>query len=411
MFASGIRQDGLHRHAPLGKLRGGGRNNRPQNPCVPSLPRTIALVVDITPLHRPPHILSVFGTRPEAIKMLPVARALRAAGFRHSLCTTGQHRDMLAQVFAAFAEAPDHDLALMRPGQAPVALLSAILAALPPLLDTLRPDLVLVHGDTTTALGAALAAFHAGIPVGHVEAGLRSHDLARPFPEEANRVAVDALAALRFAPTAEAAANLAREYGPGRVVITGNTAIDALLGVAAGLPEPPPTPLPRILVTAHRRESFGQGFARIAEGLRRIAARGDVELLYPVHPNPAVRAAVEQGLAGRPGIALAPPLNYPEMIQAMRACRFVITDSGGLQEEAPALGKPVLVLRDVTERPEAVATGVVRVIGTDPARIAAEAALLLDEPGEYAARARPVFPYGDGGASARIVAAIREFFA
>ncbi|RVT97980.1 UDP-N-acetylglucosamine 2-epimerase (non-hydrolyzing) [Rhodovarius crocodyli] len=340
--------------------------------------------------------------------MLPLAGALKQAGFRHSLCTTGQHRDMLAQVFAAFGAAPDRDLALMRPGQAPVALLSSILAALPPVLEELRPDLMLVHGDTTTALGAALAAFHAGIPVGHVEAGLRSHDLTRPFPEEANRVAVDAIAALRFAPTAEAAANLAREYGAGRVIVTGNTAIDALLAMAGSLPQPPAPALPRILVTAHRRESFGEGFRRIAEGLRRVAARGDVELLYPVHPNPAVRGAVHEALSGRPGITLTDPLDYPAMIQAMRACRFVITDSGGLQEEAPALGKPVLVLREVTERPEAVATGVVRVIGTDPARIEAEAALLMD-PGEYAARARPVFPYGDGRASARIVAAIREF--
>ena len=342
--------------------------------------------------------------------MLPLAAALRRAGFRHSLCTTGQHREMLAQVFTAFGEAPDHDLALMRPGQKPVALLSSILAALPPLLEARRPDLVLVHGDTTTALGAALAAFHAGIPVGHVEAGLRSHDLSRPFPEEANRVAVDAIAALRFAPTAEAAGNLAREYGPGRVIVTGNTAIDALLSVAGRLPQPPAPALPRILVTAHRRESFGEGFRRIAEGLRRIAARGDVELLYPVHPNPEVREAVHGGLRGLPGITLTEPLDYPAMIQALRSCRFVITDSGGLQEEAPALGKPVLVLREVTERPEAVATGVVRVIGTDPGRIAAEAALLM-EPGEYAARARPVFPYGDGRASARIVAAIREFLA
>ncbi|MCS6892786.1 MAG: UDP-N-acetylglucosamine 2-epimerase (non-hydrolyzing) [Rhodovarius sp.] len=357
-----------------------------------------------------PHVMTVFGTRPEAIKMLPVVRAVREQGMRHTLLCTGQHRDLAAQVFAAFGERPDIDLDLMRPGQTPNSVLAAILTHLPPHLEALAPDIVLVHGDTTTALGAALAAFHAGIPVGHVEAGLRSYDLSGPFPEEMNRVAVDALAALRFAPNEESAANLAREYSAGqRCIVTGNTGIDALLHVASTLPPPAPTNRPLILVTAHRRESLGQGFANIAEGLARIAARGDAELVLPLHPNPAVREALIARLAGLPNIRLTEPLDYPAMVALLRQAHHVITDSGGLQEEAPALGKPVLILREVTERPEAVAAGVARIVGTDPERIAAESSLLLDDPAEYAARARPVFPYGDGQAARRIAAAVAEY--
>ncbi|MCX7373045.1 MAG: UDP-N-acetylglucosamine 2-epimerase [Alphaproteobacteria bacterium] len=376
---------------------------------------------------RAAHIMTVLGTRPEAIKMLPVAHALRGVGFRHSMVSTGQQRDLVAQVFAGFGTWPDIDLALMRERQTPNQILAAILTALPPLLSADRPDMLLVHGDTSTALAATLAAHHAGIPVGHVEAGLRSHDLLQPSPEEmnrvaidaiaawrfapseqaANRVAIDAIAAWRFAPSEQAAANLAREYGAGRVLVAGNTGIDALLAMAARTPPEAPPTRRRILVTVHRRESLGAPMQAIAEGLSRVAARGDVELLLPLHPNPAVRAA----LSGLAGARITEPLSYPEMVRAMLSAHHVITDSGGLQEEAPALGKPVLVLRNVTERPEAVATGVVRVIGHDPARIAAEAGLLLDDAAEYAARARPVFPYGDGRAALRIAAALREALA
>jgi len=356
---------------------------------------------------RAAHIMTVLGTRPEAIKMLPVAQALRGAGFRHSMVSTGQQRELVAQAFAGFGTWPDIDLALMRERQTPNQILAAILTALPPLLSADRPDMLLVHGDTSTALAATLAAHHAGIPVGHVEAGLRSHDLLQPSPEEMNRVAIDAIAAWRFAPSEQAAANLAREYGAGRVLVAGNTGIDALLAMAARTPPEPQPTRRRILVTVHRRESLGAPMQAIAEGLSRVAARGDVELLLPLHPNPAVRAA----LSGLAGARITEPLSYPEMVRAMLSAHHVITDSGGLQEEAPALGKPVLVLRNVTERPEAVATGVVRVIGHDPARIAAEAGLLLDDAAEYAARARPVFPYGDGRAALRIAAALREALA
>ncbi len=340
-------------------------------------------------------VMTVLGTRPEAIKMLPVAEALRAVGTQHVMVSTGQQRDLVAQVFSAFGTWPDIDLALMRARQTPDQILAAILTALPPLLASHRPDLVLVHGDTSTALGAALAAHHAGIPVGHVEAGLRSHDLSQPSPEEMNRVTIDAIATWRFAPSEAAAANLAREYGKGQVQVVGNTGIDAVLAVAARLPPVAPRNRRLVLATVHRRENLGAPVRAIAEGLRRIAARADVELLLPLHPNPALREA----FAGLPTVA---PLAYPDMVAAMRAAHHVITDSGGLQEEAPALGKPVLVLRNVTERPEAAATGVVRVIGTDPARIAAESSRLLDDADEYAARARAVFPYGDGRAAQRI---------
>lgn len=347
--------------------------------------------------------------------MLPVVRALRACGVRLRLVSTGQHRALLDQVFATFDERPDCDLGMMRDGQAPSDVAARVLPAIARLIEDARPALVLVHGDTTTAMAAALAAFHAGVPVAHVEAGLRSHDLARPFPEEFNRVAIDTVATLLFAPTEGAASNLRREGPRDRtILVTGNTGIDALLYVAgrlggdelerAGLTLDPARHM--ILVTGHRRESFGAGFERICSALIRLAARDDVEIVYPVHLNPNVREPVTARLAGHPNIRLVPPVGYVEMVALMQAAAVVLTDSGGVQEEAPALGKPVLVMRDVTERPEGVAIGAARLVGTDPKVIVSEVAALLDDRDEHARRSIAMFPYGDGRAASRIAAAV-----
>jgi UDP-N-acetylglucosamine 2-epimerase len=363
-------------------------------------------------------ILTVIGTRPEAIKMLPVVRALRARGLPLVVLTTGQHRSMLDQVFAAFGEAPDRDLALMVPGQTLTDITGRVLAAMAGIYAEYAPGLVLVHGDTTTAMAAATAAFYARIPIGHVEAGLRSHDLDRPFPEEFNRISIDAVADLLFAPTEGAAQNLRRESLRSRpVFVTGNTGIDALLHVAERLTgdELLPLGLPLngskalVLVTGHRRESFGDGFSRMCDGLARIAERGDVEIVYPVHLNPQVQQPVRQRLGSLGNVHLIEPVDYVTMVALMRKARFILTDSGGIQEEAPALGRPVLVMRDVTERPEAIATGVASLVGTDPERIAGEAARLLDDQSYYASRARAVFPFGDGTAAQRIGQAVADF--
>lgn len=377
------------------------------------------------PLSVPPRLLAVVGTRPEGIKMLPLwQEAARRTGPSCRLLVTGQHPDLLAPVLDAFGARPDVDLGPLPPGLGLNGLLATLLVRLDAALAAEAPDLVLVHGDTTSALAGALAAFHRGIPVAHVEAGLRSFDPARPFPEEANRVAIDALAALRLAPTAEAAANLAREANrTGAVAVTGNTGVDAVLAVARRLSADPALaaqvaarhpwrdPSRRLLlVTAHRRESFGEGFARIRGALLALAARGDVQLAWPVHPNPAAQAGAA-ALAGHPAVALLPPLPYLEMVALLRDAAVVLTDSGGLQEEAPALGRPVLVMRDVTERPEAVACGAARLVGTDPARIVAECAALLDDAAEHARRAVPRFPYGDGQAARRCLDAVAGFLA
>lgn len=363
-------------------------------------------------------VLIFVGTRPEVIKMMPVARALRGAGVAHRLVATGQHRQLLDQAFAGSGERPDIDLGLMTEGQTPTQIAARLMPAVERLIGAERPPLVLVHGDTTTAMAAALAAFHAGMPVGHVEAGLRSHDLARPFPEEFNRIAIDAVATLCFAPTEGAAANLRAESARERtILVTGNTVIDALLEIAGGLDG---GELARaglelngskrlILATGHRRESFGAGLEAVCEALVRLAARGDVEIVYPVHLNPAVRGTVMDRLAGRAGIRVIEPVGHVEMVALMQTAAIILTDSGGIQEEAPALGKPVLVMREVTERPEAVALGAARLVGTDPEAIVREAVLLLDDEAEYAARAKPVFPYGDGQAATRIAAAVAEF--
>lgn len=369
-------------------------------------------------------ILVVFGTRPEAIKMLPVVAELRRRErFTTIACSTGQHREMLQQVVEIFDQPCDLDLGIMVSGQGLPSLTSRALLAVTETLERLRPDLVLVHGDTTTAMAAALAAFYAGVPVGHVEAGLRSFDLQRPWPEEFNRVAVDSISALMFAPTETAAANLRREYNQtGKIVVTGNTGIDAVLMAAARL-ESDETLARRtaeqfrfldlsrrlILVTAHRRESFGQGFKGICHGLGRIADRNDIEIVYPVHPNPNVRTIVHERLSGRPNLHLVEPLTYIEMVWLMKRAAVLVTDSGGIQEEGPALGKPVLVMRDVTERPEALASGVVKLIGTDPLKISGYVAQLLDQPAVYASMAQPVFPFGDGQAARRIVDAIEAW--
>lgn len=365
-------------------------------------------------------ILSVFGTRPEAIKMAPLVKAIEAdAGLTSLVCVTGQHRAMLDQVLALFQIAPDYDLDVMVPNQTLNGLVGRVLAALDPVLEAARPDRVLVHGDTSTALAAALCAFHRGIPVGHVEAGLRTYDLAQPWPEEMNRQVADRLCGLLFAPTPVAADNLRAERLAGRIHVTGNTVIDALFLAVERMDrdEALRTTLDQdfafldptrrlVLVTGHRRENFGGGFVAICEALARIAARAEVEIVYPVHLNPNVREPVHRLLDGLPNVHLIPPLDYLPFVYLMRRCHLVLTDSGGVQEEAPSLGKPVLVMRDVTERPEAVAAGTVELVGTNADRIANAVVALLDDGERYAHFARRTNPYGDGQACGRIVAAL-----
>ena len=362
-------------------------------------------------------ILVVFGTRPEAIKMAPVVKALAASETIHPvLCVTGQHRDMLAEILNFFELVPDHDLALMRPEQDLVYLTTAVLRGVRRVLAAEKPDWVLVHGDTTTAMAATLAGFYAGCSIGHVEAGLRTGDLRQPWPEEMNRSVIDRIADRLFAPTASARDNLLREnVSAAKIAVTGNTVIDALFAVRdtlerdAGLTRAlgrrfgflDPTKR-LVLVTGHRRESLGRGFEGICAGLRRIAERADVEIVYPVHLNPAVQRPVRRALTGLPNVHLIEPLGYVAFVYLMRRSHVILTDSGGIQEEAPALGKPVLVMREVTERPEAVAAGTVSLVGTDPQRIYDAVTELLDSPERYAAFARAHNPYGDGLASQRI---------
>ena len=368
-------------------------------------------------------VLLVIGTRPEAIKMLPVVRALRQVPeVDLKVVTTGQHRQMLDQAFAVFGEKPDIDLDLMTPGQSLGDITARVLKEMELLIAEHNPGLVMVHGDTTSAMAAALAAFYARVPIGHVEAGLRSHDIQRPWPEEYNRISIDAMADLLWAPTSTAVLNLRAERPIKRdltrqIEVTGNSGIDALLHVAGrlkgdelaslGVTLDPTKKL--VLVTGHRRESFGDGFARICDAIRVIAERGDAEIVYPVHLNPQVKGVVDERLGNTASIHLIPPVDYIQMVALMQASHFVLTDSGGIQEEAPALGKPVLVMREVTERPEAVATGVARLVGTDVDGIVAAASRLLSEPDHYERRARKVFPYGDGTAAQKIAASVAEF--
>ena len=369
------------------------------------------------------HVLIIFGTRPEGIKMMPVVKALRSSDrIRTTVAVTGQHREMLDQVFSVFNEHPDVDLNLMVPNQTLADITASVLVRMTEVMAEYEPDLILVHGDTTTAMSAAMAGFYARCRIGHVEAGLRSNDLQRPWPEEFNRVIIDSVADYRFAPTKSAEANLQREYNRNaKVLVTGNTGIDTLLYVSSLLDQDqlllknislrydfldPARKL--ILVTGHRRESFGDGFERICDGLIAIADRGDTEILYPVHLNPNVRKVVNERLTGHANIHLIDPIGYLDMVLLMKRAKVLVTDSGGIQEEGPALGRPVLVMRDVTERPEALSTGVVKLIGTDPERMRIEVAALLDNETHYRACARPVFPYGDGTAAAKISQFIHE---
>jgi len=361
----------------------------------------------------PRTILFIFGTRPEAIKLAPLIVCLRRFPEHYTvrICATAQHRQMLDQVLEAFEIVPDFDLGAMSPGQTLLASSARILAALEPIFAKVNPDLVIVQGDTTSTFCGALAAFYRRVPVAHVEAGLRTGDLSQPFPEEANRVLTSCIATLHFAPTRQAAENLAREGISGGISITGNTGIDAVLHVRDRLAPAAPEPDRLILVTAHRRESFGEGFERICQALLALAGRGDVRILYPVHLNPNVRDVVNRTLGAHSKISLCEPLDYVSFVAAMTRAAIILTDSGGIQEEAPSLGKPVLVLREKTERPEAVEAGTVKLVGTDVDRIVSEANLLLDSPEEYARMSRIHNPYGDGHASERIEAEIRKYFA
>lgn len=362
-------------------------------------------------------LLSVFGTRPEAVKMAPLLRALATEPAVESLtCATGQHREMLDSVLGFFGIAPDVDLDLMQPDQSLGALFARAVEGLDRVLAERQPDRVLVQGDTTTALAAATAAFNRGIPVGHVEAGLRTY-APLPFPEEANRRAIALAADLHFAPTPGAAANLAHEQVAGRIVVTGNTGIDALhfvvdrLAAEPALRKQAEAALPAldagqrlILVTGHRRESFGAPFDAVCAALAELAVRPDVAIVYPVHPNPKVRGPVAAALGGHANIHLVAPLDLPAFVHAMQRADLILSDSGGVQEEAATLDKPLLVLRDVTERPEGVAAGRARLVGTDRSRIVAAAHALLDDPPAHT----PAALYGDGRAAARIVDALLD---
>ena len=362
------------------------------------------------------HVLCVIGTRPEAIKMAPVIAALRREPWaRCTVAVTAQHRELLDAALGVFGLKADIDLDLMRPDQTLGSLTGHAFLALEPVLRELKPDLVLAQGDTTTVMVTALSCFYQGIPFGHVEAGLRTGRLDNPFPEEANRVIAGKVAHLHFAPTRTAAEALGAE-GVARqsILITGNTVIDALFSVRDRAPTPDvdlPEGAELLLVTAHRRENFGRPMGEAFRSLREtVEARPDLHVLLPVHPNPNVAGVVEQFLSHHPRIHLRPPMDYLAFAGAMAASDLILTDSGGVQEEAPALGKPVLLMRTETERPEAVDLGVVRMVGTDGAVIRQWIERLLDEPALYRSMVRPVSPYGDGHAAQRIVQAIAGRF-
>ena len=367
-----------------------------------------------------PKILVVFGTRPEAIKLCPVVLYLRRQHPEWSVkvCVTAQHRHLLDQVLEIFQIQPDYDLDCMRSGQSLFQSTSNILSALEHVLVKERPDLLLVQGDTTSTLCGALAGFYARVPVGHVEAGLRTGDLKEPFPEELNRVLAGRIASLHFAATEWAAQNLRAEgIAPGTITVTGNTGIDAVLHIrdrirqglrtAHAFAVNPDQKL--ILVTAHRRESFGNGFEQICTALAELAQRPDVQIVYPVHPNPNVQDPVNRHLRGCCRVALIEPMDYVSFVSVLMQCSFVVTDSGGIQEEAPSLGKPVLILRDKTERPEAVLAGTAKLVGPSRERIVAECNRLLDDPETYQSMARAHNPYGDGRACVRIARVIMNF--
>lgn len=359
-------------------------------------------------------IVCVVGTRPEAIKMAPVILALQAAPWAEvKVVATAQHRQMLDQVMGFFGIRPDIDLDIMRPDQSLSSLTARLLQALDEVLTNEQPDAVLAQGDTTTVMAVALACFYRRIPFGHVEAGLRTWDIQNPFPEEANRVIAGRLARWHFAPTEGSKENLLREGVDGSsIYVTGNTVIDALLTTASkelavGVPLDDKRRL--VLVTSHRRENFGQPFRNICQAIRQLAeTNDDIEILYPVHPNPNVKTVAYDILGGCANIVLCDPLEYAPFVAAMKKAYLIISDSGGVQEEAPALGKPVLVLREETERPEAVDLGVVKLVGTTTNTIIREAQLILDDEQAYKAIARGISPYGDGNAAGRIVDVLRR---
>ena len=364
-------------------------------------------------------VLVVFGTRPEAIKMAPVVKALQmeSSAFETLVCVTAQHRQMLDQVLDIFKITPDFDLNLMKAGQDLEDIAANILQQFKTILRQVKPDIVLVHGDTSTTFAASLTCFYENVPVGHVEAGLRTNSLKEPWPEEMNRRVTGTLASLHFAPTRNASDNLIREGVPTeRICITGNTVIDALLEAAAITQSDADLSgrLRRkfsfldqekrlILVTAHRRESFGPKFEEICQALLHIAQNNDIEIVYPVHLNPNVQDPVQRILQNKPNIHLLEPLDYLDFVYLMTRSYLIITDSGGVQEEAPSLGKPVLVLRDKTERPEAVEAGTVKLVGANRERIIEETALLLGSKDAYTKMAQNLNPYGDGFAAKRII--------
>jgi len=369
-------------------------------------------------------VLTVFGTRPEAIKMAPLVQALaQDPAFESRLCVTAQHREMLDQVLRLFRLQPDYDLNIMRPEQGLTEITCRILEGMKTVLLDFKPDIVLVHGDTTTTLAASLAAFYQQIPVGHVEAGLRTGDLASPWPEEGNRKLTGHLARLHFTPTARSRQNLLQENLPdARIIVTGNTVIDALLWVrdqvlddtslnaelAARYPFLDPAKK-LVLVTGHRRESFGDGFERICSALAQIARQHpEAQIVYPVHLNPNVSEPVNRILSGIENIILIEPQEYLPFVWLMNRAWLILTDSGGIQEEAPSLGKPVLVMRDTTERPEAVDAGTVRLVGTDIARIVASVGELLSDDEAWQAMSHAHNPYGDGKACGRILQALKD---
>ena len=368
-------------------------------------------------------LLTVFGTRPEAIKMAPVAKLFAAdRQIKSAVCITAQHREMLDAVLSLFAITPDFDLNIMRKGQDLTGISCAVLEGMRDVIQDFKPDRILVHGDTTTTLAATLAAYYQKIPVGHVEAGLRTRNIYSPWPEEINRKLTSGIADLHFAPTPWARDNLLQEGVPEQSIhVTGNTVIDALLEVVKYLDEDDHLKTEMasrfsfidvtkrlILVTGHRRESFGEGFERICRALGTLARRGDVEIVYPVHLNPNVQEPVRRELGNISGVHLMNPLDYLPFVYLMSRAYLILTDSGGIQEEAPSLGKPVLVMRDTTERPEAINAGTVRLVGTDDKVIVADTERLLDDKQAYQTMSFAHNPYGDGKAGGRIVEAIAK---
>ncbi|MFN3818441.1 non-hydrolyzing UDP-N-acetylglucosamine 2-epimerase [Blastomonas sp.] len=370
-------------------------------------------------------IMVIFGTRPEAIKLFPVIAALKEADdLEPIVLVTGQHREMLDQVLEIAGLVPDHDLALMQPGQSLDEISARLLTGIGAVLDAEKPDMVIVQGDTATAMCGALAAYYRKLPVAHVEAGLRSGNIYHPWPEEVNRKIIGSFADLHFAPTETAANALRREaVAEDKILVTGNTVVDALHWVTAQLAENPAradviAPVEarfagkRIIgVTTHRRENFGSGMDDIAHAIRDLAMRDDVAIIFPVHLNPQVRAAMLPILGGLDNVALLEPLDYLNFTRLLQIADLMLTDSGGVQEEAPALGKPVLVMRDTTERPEGVAAGTARLVGTDRATIVTQATRLLDDAQAYSAMAQAHNPFGDGHSAGRIARAIIQWFA